>query len=469
MKGDFTRNTFDPRQHFLRVLMQQGRVQLDADFNEQVAILLHYLQALATDLIGPYGGPGDSFRVDLRREDNEKPVPFDFQISGGHYYVDGLLCESASNSYFSDQRGYDPDNKLAPGFYLVYLDVWERAISAYETEGIREVALGGPDTAMRSRLVWQVKTELLRERVSGEQIHRDWQQSWVQRWQPSNRGRLQAQARVTGDVTSFDPCTISPEARYRGAENQLYRVEIHRSSPPPVLEDEVREQPVRGQRRRSSAANDAYGPTFKWSRENGSVIFPIVDLAEHVITLGNLGRDSRFTLRSGDWVELLDDDYVLQNRAEPLLQVVEVDPVEMRVTLSAAPKYRPDLNKHALLRRWDQRAGDESKGGLRINEKTEGAALIEPGEWLTLEDGIQIRFEAGATYRSGDYWLIPARTATGDVEWPQEDGQPVPLPPHGVTHHYAPLRLININSGGDIELGEDCRYIFAPLAQPLAQ
>ena len=31
MKGDFTRNTFDPRKHFARVLMQQGRVQLDAD------------------------------------------------------------------------------------------------------------------------------------------------------------------------------------------------------------------------------------------------------------------------------------------------------------------------------------------------------------------------------------------------------------------------------------------------------
>jgi hypothetical protein len=57
MKGDFTRDTFDPAKHFTRVLMQQGRVQLDADWNEQGAILLHYLQALATDLIGPFGGP----------------------------------------------------------------------------------------------------------------------------------------------------------------------------------------------------------------------------------------------------------------------------------------------------------------------------------------------------------------------------------------------------------------------------
>ena len=57
MKGDFTRDTFDSRKHFSRVLMQQGRVQIDADWNEQAAILLRYMRSLAADLIGPYGGP----------------------------------------------------------------------------------------------------------------------------------------------------------------------------------------------------------------------------------------------------------------------------------------------------------------------------------------------------------------------------------------------------------------------------
>lgn len=32
--------------------------------------------------------------------------------------------------------------------------------------------------------------------------------------------------------------------------------------------------------------------------------------------LKNLGRDDRFGLAEGDWVEIHDDDYVLQNRAE---------------------------------------------------------------------------------------------------------------------------------------------------------
>jgi len=38
MKGDFSRNTFRPGSHYSGVLMQQGRVLLDSDWNEQVAI-----------------------------------------------------------------------------------------------------------------------------------------------------------------------------------------------------------------------------------------------------------------------------------------------------------------------------------------------------------------------------------------------------------------------------------------------
>src|SRR5262245_61533849 len=65
MKGDFSRDTFDPANHFSGVLMQQGRVQLDADWNEQASILLHYLRTLARDVFGNAGGPAQNlgFRV----------------------------------------------------------------------------------------------------------------------------------------------------------------------------------------------------------------------------------------------------------------------------------------------------------------------------------------------------------------------------------------------------------------------
>ena len=35
MKGDFGRFTFDRLKHYISVLLQQGRVQLDSDANEE--------------------------------------------------------------------------------------------------------------------------------------------------------------------------------------------------------------------------------------------------------------------------------------------------------------------------------------------------------------------------------------------------------------------------------------------------
>jgi hypothetical protein len=65
MKSDFSRDTFDVTKHFTRVLMQQGRVQLDADWNEQEAVMVHYLQAPAADLFGSSGGPKANLGVEL--------------------------------------------------------------------------------------------------------------------------------------------------------------------------------------------------------------------------------------------------------------------------------------------------------------------------------------------------------------------------------------------------------------------
>jgi hypothetical protein len=105
MKGDFTRLTFDPIKHYSRVLMQQGRVQLDADWNEMVELQLYLLRTLAADLIGPHGGPGDSFKIEIVKDDNEHDVP---SIKAGHYYVDGILCENESALQHTTNQDFLP-------------------------------------------------------------------------------------------------------------------------------------------------------------------------------------------------------------------------------------------------------------------------------------------------------------------------------------------------------------------------
>ena len=49
---------------------------------------------------------------------------------------------------------------------------------------------------------------------------------------------------------------------------------------------------------------------------------------------------------------------------------------------------------------------------------------------IELEAGIEVRVTNGAL-RTGDYWMIPARVATGDVEWPpyESSGEPASAAP----------------------------------------
>src|SRR4051794_41188028 len=164
MYGDFSRLTFAPEKNFSSVLIQQGRVMLDADANEHTAILLHNQRQLIVDVVGPYGGPalpGDgNFTVSLT-DDGGSPGP---GISPGHYYVEGLLCEGHEATTYYEQPDAFLDEELADdklpenGPFLAYLKVWERHITAVEDPSIREQALGdtGPDTAARTKVVWQV-------------------------------------------------------------------------------------------------------------------------------------------------------------------------------------------------------------------------------------------------------------------------------------------------------------------------
>jgi hypothetical protein len=60
MKGDFTRLTFDKKKHYRGVLMQQGRVQLDSDWNEQVQIAEHRYSTFFGDFVGQSGAPAEN-------------------------------------------------------------------------------------------------------------------------------------------------------------------------------------------------------------------------------------------------------------------------------------------------------------------------------------------------------------------------------------------------------------------------
>jgi hypothetical protein len=321
---------------------------------------LHYVRTLAADLIGPFAGPagdGLGFAIGSTGKDGG------LKIGRGRYYVDGILCENERIVHYDEQDDLPGAAALdADETYLVYLDVWERHLTALEDDRIRDVALGGPDTATRAKVVWQVKLDdgkamPFPSAPTAEGVRKDWS-TWIARWQPTHRGCLRVRVKRPEDST--DPCLAAPEAKYRGAENQFYRVEIHHGGP----------------------ASDA---TFKWSRDNGSMVSRV--------TLSGTELTAEYPrgFAAGQWVELTNDGQELRGHAGVLAKLIKVE--GDRLTLESAVNAPDDVPSSepwpTKARRWDQRkvgAAALKDGAVLVSES------IEESGWIDVEDGIQIQF-----------------------------------------------------------------------------
>jgi hypothetical protein len=474
MNGDFSRFTFDPTKHFSCLWRQQGRVTLDADYNEHSAILLHYMRTLARDLIGPYAAPIEHPGFSLKLDDNEG-----FKISAGRYYVDGILVENESDCTYKKQPDYSAADK-DPFFqrsnkdiFWAYLDVWERHITALEDDSIREKALNGPDTCTRSKVVWQVKVlridppkQSSNDEIADWEKRRQYLEAELTVATGVDRNNIQKEidrinkqlallhnklprcdepltklirpnkpklaARVDPGQKDDNPCITPPDSKYRGAENHLYRVEIH-------------------------APGKVGQATFKWSRDSGNA-------TAWLNTSGNeIEVVSTRAFKDGGWLELTHDSHDLAGEAGVLGRIARVEAGRLWVDPDTVPKtgtplaWSPQLN-YPKVRLWNQAQRGDIKlkdGAVDFQESSKTAE-----GWIDLEDGVQIRFHAGGEYRSGDYWLIPARVATG-LEWPIEDGKEKWLPPMGIEHHYAPLGFITWGTRDD---GKGARWLITSCA-----
>lgn len=488
MSVDISRVSFDPSKHYSRIVHQQGRVTLDADANEQTAVLLHYLRTVVADVLGPAAAPlgAPGFAVTRIAQDPDR----DLTIGTGRLYVDGVLVENdARTTYLTQSEGYvDPERAPVPqGPALAYLRAWEREITVIQDPAIREIALGGagPDTAARAKVVWQVALHAFggQEDPGGAEASA-WFRSWLDGlYSPAGLMAARARHETKGPV---DACVIAPRAQFRGPENQLYRVQIHTSGVGLFPGDDAGQRVVRP-RRKAGAGKDkepeAPVATFVWSRENASVALPVASVAGPVVTLEVWGRDHRLGLDVGDWVELVDDatavhaaDEVPGAPPQRIHQVVAVDVPGRTVTLDADPGAGPpggqpplavggDPELHPYLRRWDHRP----QGGA-------DALPVVLDTWIALEDGVEVRFgtrhkpeptrrdgekkeRTPGRFRRGDHWLVPARTIPGDVVWPQTEEGPAAVVPHGVVYHYAPLAYLPAGAGDPVPLVTT----FAPL------
>jgi hypothetical protein len=467
MKGDFSRDTtaLARKLQFTRVLINQGRAISDADVNEQSHIHLGLLRQLIIDVIGRRWRAGaNAFAIVAGTRNN-------FAITAGNFYVDGILCRNDRPCTYDVQpfgEKLDGASAELTKPFVAFLECHERHVTAAQIPALREVALGGPDTSSRAQVVWRVRAGTADwARHEAAQLLDALQIALDDTDDPANTAKIhEAQADVTDirdkfiaavegapdcvaaqrffdilaiarpqlvawakrDAADTDPCSIAPDSQYRGRENQLYRVEVHSGG---------------------LADGQPGGAIFKWSRENGSVVFPIRRIARSnnvlTVALETLGKDRRTGLCIGTWVEFTSDALELSGRTLPLGKVTNIWPAKqsIEVTLEVIDR-DTDYSRCTLLRRWDQTDGVDSAGTIPIKESS-----ADDDAGIALERGIHIRFMPGGVYRTGDFWLIPARVASGDIIWSKTDrGTPAAVACDGIEMHRAALAVGAIGAAG---------------------
>ncbi|MGD9092341.1 MAG: DUF6519 domain-containing protein [Anaerolineales bacterium] len=444
MKGDFSRSTFSPEKHFTSVRMQQGRVQLDADWNEQADILNHLLTSQAMDVIGQMGGIADAFMIATGPPDGEDAHPA-ITITAGRYYVDGVMCvndgDAKTSTNFADQPNLptemveeDLEKLSASKAALVYLDVWQHHITMHEDPDLQEIALGGIDTTTRTKTIWQARLLPVDHGLADpEPAKSQWDD--FKKLQ-KRRGRLQAKC----------SCKI--------LENQLYRVEVH-------------------------AVNNN-SVTLKWAPDNASTIVPITSI-KYQSQLAGEGTGETWTfavgdlpisVRIGDRLELEDDSSRLSGRPWPLAEVTDIDRQAQEITIkvdtenyteAASLADGLDLSQHPVLRRWEKE--------LVVRPQSDPGS---DSDWTELNSAVKVRLVAASgdwqnEFHPGDYWWIPVRAdpaPNGEIIWHDDAGKG--LRPHGIEHHYAPLALLYWGEESGWQ-AEDWRPEFFPLVDMVRQ
>ena len=498
MASDRSRRTDGLRDGYTGVVAQQGRVTLDRDFNAEHGFLAGRIEAEACDVIGPCGTPDDGFAISIPQASPPGPVlwdppaplspptphPFDFLISPGTMYVGGeravFPARSAGHpvtySYY-DQPDWIPrhDPRLVRelsagrGRELVFLALAEQEVGGIEDPDLLEVALGGPDTTQRLRLLRRV----MRQPVKAGDCAGAWAEA-VALWRDHDgllvdpdamRLRPQVHLRVgfaeEGEVP--DPCDPIARGGYLGAENQTIRVQI--ADP-------------------GGAGSPGGAARLLWGYDNASFLYRATPLASNpaMLRIAPPPPDGFHVPQAGQVVEILRTAAVLASEpdmsdpagertivravaeltgavrrlAQPYGPANTGDPTSYIVLDEALPAEFLDDATPLFLRVWQSEiAFDPAGDTVLLTDDVTGAST---GVEVTLS------LPQGGVLTRGAYWLLAVRPETPQAVYPERLLRE-PQPPDGPRLWACPLAVVDWTGDRENPSVTDCRNHFDNLVE----
>ena len=455
MAGDRARVSYDPSRKWRGLIAQQGRVTVEADWNEAAAIDAERGRQLTLNVVGTLGTPDGGYVVTAVPAAGSPPAgspptsgPGDLIIGPGTLYAGGERLDLDAPVAYSaqpDWRDHSTDPRWSPpavptgtSYELVYLLASEQEVSAVEDPALADVALGGPDTMGRQRIL----------------------QRFV-RWPSPSAVGYQAWDALVGSLGSagltFDPAAITlgsattlqvsftsagptgpcqPAATggYLGAENQMIRVMV-------------------------TGVDTSGAPTIVWGFDDASFLYRVHAAAYDPgsgttsVTLASAPPDSYHFPVLGQAVELLRDavqltaaDYIASPAGFVSTLTAGFAPASMSLAMSGEPPadYLSAATPQLYLRVWQ---------AVTVAPAGQATPLGDTGVAVTLASST-------GTFHPGDFWRFAVRPAQPAAVYPDRY-LAAPQPPEGPRTLACPIAVLTWEDGA--ATAASCVPLFAGL------
>jgi hypothetical protein len=431
-------------------------VSVEADWNEAATIGEERDRHATLDIVGPVGTPDDGYAVTAVPAEGESTRGH-FTIGKGTLYLGGERLHLEEQVHYRTQPDWldhstdplwDPP-ALRDGnggrHELVYLLASEQEVSAVEDPALADVALGGPDTMQRLRILQRFARHPSESGTydgARDALERSLADHGLKLDPVSMMAESTAKLKVSfpASPAARHPSRPAPGGGYLGAENQMIRVMV------------------------TGTGDEDGEPTIVWGFDDASFLYR-VQTAERGTT-GTEGT-TRLTLASApvdsyhypakdqavellrDAVKLANQDYIASPYGCVSVVAVAYDPTVKQLVISGEPP-------------GDYLATDKTPQlYLRVWQTTAHAPAGKP--ILLGDTGVAVTLTTGGRFHVGDFWRFALRPIEPAVVYP-ERYLAEPQPPDGPRLWACPLTVLTWDDEDHVR-ASSCIPQFSGLAE----